>query len=270
MKFIFPILSILVCGVAAYFSLAESKKFTEVQDLRLETINTNKSVTASADAKEVEVRDLEATLGESKDSLELAKQSLLATNSNYEALEGEERKVDTRLADQQVEFDELKKSLVAVQEIFSGMGGGVTMDNLGEKVAEVAATVKEKQEKVETLEGLIEDAKKDLTKKRDSLQRLADRKSSRSARIAQNSKTARVSAVNQDWGFLVIGAGSNSGYSPQTELLITRGGKMIGRVTPSGVEPTQTIAEIDMDSLAPGVRIQPGDRVMVAKPSAGN
>jgi hypothetical protein len=41
---------------------------------------------------------------------------------------------------------------------------------------------------------------------------------------------------------------------------------MVGRVIPSSIEPTQTIAEIDFKSLAVGVRIQPGVRVILADP----
>jgi hypothetical protein len=78
---------------------------------------------------------------------------------------------------------------------------------------------------------------------------------------------AVVSAVDHEWGFVVIGAGSNSGFTPQTELVIERDGIRIARVTPSSVEPSQTIAEIDSKSLSAGVRIQPGDRVILATPA---
>ena len=88
----------------------------------------------------------------------------------------------------------------------------------------------------------------------------------RSSRIGRNSMESVVTAVNQDWGFLVIGAGSNSGFTPQTSLIVQRDGRFIGRVRPSSIEPTQTIAEIDFESLSSGVRLQPGDRVMLAKP----
>jgi hypothetical protein len=77
---------------------------------------------------------------------------------------------------------------------------------------------------------------------------------------------AVITGVNQEWGFLVIGAGSNTGFTPQTSLLVQRDGKMIGRVRPSSIEPTQTIAEINFKTLAPGVRIQPGDYVIYEKP----
>jgi hypothetical protein len=90
----------------------------------------------------------------------------------------------------------------------------------------------------------------------------------RSSRISKNSMEAVVTAVNQDWGFLVIGAGSNSGFAPQSSLLVERDGRRIGRVKPSSIGATQTVAEIDLESVAAGVRLQPGDRVILATPSA--
>jgi hypothetical protein len=37
-------------------------------------------------------------------------------------------------------------------------------------------------------------------------------------------------------------------------------------VQPSSIEPGQTIGEIDFKTLAPGVRIQPGDRAILERP----
>jgi hypothetical protein len=51
-------------------------------------------------------------------------------------------------------------------------------------------------------------------------------------------------------------------------LIVQRDGRRIGRVRPSSIEPTQTIGEIDFESLATGVRIQPGDRVILATPTS--
>jgi len=47
---------------------------------------------------------------------------------------------------------------------------------------------------------------------------------------------------------------------------VKRDGRVIGQLKPSSVEPKQTIFEIDFDSMAPGVRIRPGDRVFMAQP----
>ena len=82
-----------------------------------------------------------------------------------------------------------------------------------------------------------------------------------------NAKESVITAVEADWGFVVIGAGSNVGFTPQTKLLVKRDGVLIGRINPTSIEPSQTIAEIETSSLAPGASIQPGDRVILAVPA---
>lgn len=269
MKFLFPILAILVCGAAAYFSIAQSEKFETIQQARLTAISTNKSVTANADVADKNITDEKALLETSKDNLEVAKQSVLALESNATSLKNESTKLDNEIATQDLEFEELDKALEEVQAVFEKLGENIDLDNLPDKIAEIEEDIKVKKTKVEELETLVEGAKASLVAKQDEVQRLVARKDARSSRIARNAMEARITAVNQDWGFLVIGAGSNSGFTPQTTLLVKRDGRLIGKVSPSAIEPTQTIAEIDLKSLSPGVRIQPGDSVILAKP-AGN
>ena len=40
-----------------------------------------------------------------------------------------------------------------------------------------------------------------------------------------------------------------------------------GVTVPTSIEPNQTLADIDFDSLAEGVRLQAGDRVILAEPA---
>ncbi len=270
MKFIFPILAILVCLGAAYFTWTTSENFADVQTVRLEAISTNKAVTAKADVADKNIADEKALLEESKDSLALVTQSVSALESDALTLNSEVAKLDNEIAGQDAELVELEKALEEVKKIFAdlGLGEDVDIDNLGDKIGEIEEDLKGKRSRVEELETLIEGAESSLVAKRKEVQRLAERKDSRNKRIARNAMEARITAVNQDWGFLVIGAGSNSGFTPQTTLLVKRDGRLIGKVNPSAIEPTQTIAEIDLKTLSPGVRIQPGDSVILAKPSA--
>lgn len=267
MKFIFPILAIIVCLGAAYFTWTESEGFVGVQKDRLEAISTNKAVTAKADVADKNIADEKALLEQSKDALALVTQSVSALGSDAVTLKNDLSKLDAELAGQDAQFVELNKALEEVQAIFADLGEDIDIDNLGPKIVEIEEDIKVKRTKVEELETLIEGAKSSLEGKKKDVERLVQRKETRNKRIARNSMEARITAVNQDWGFLVIGAGSNSGFTPQTTLLVVRDGRMIGKVKPSAIEPTQTIAEIDMKSLAPGVRIQSGDKVILAKPS---
>ena len=268
MKFIFPILAILVCMGAAFFTWTQAEAFAKVQDARFVAISTNESVTASADKADAEIIVEEGLLEQSKDALALVTQSVSALESDAITLKSDLAKLDNELSGQEAEFAELQKALEEVQKIFADLGEDVDIDNLPEKIAQIEEDIKVKREKVAELETLIEGAKTKLKGNQDDVQRLVERKDARNKRIGRNALEARITAVNQDWGFLVIGAGSNSGFTPQTSLLVKRDGRLIGRVNPSAIEPTQTIAEIDLKSLSPGVRIQPGDTVMLAKPTS--
>jgi chromosome segregation ATPase len=270
MKFIFPILAILVCAGAAYFSLSQSEQFQTYQDARRLAIQTNMTVTANADKADSDIVDEEALLETSRRNLEIATQSVLALQSTGNALKNESAKLDTELGAQDAELAELKKTIEEVKKIFTdlGLGDNIDIDNLAEKIAEIEEDIKVKRAKMEELDTLIAGAEASLETKQQEVARLVERKGARNARIGRNSVEARVTAVDNDWGFVVIGAGSNSGFSPQTTLLVKRDGRLIGKVNPSAIEPTQTIGEIEYKTLSPGVRIQPGDSVMLAKPAA--
>ena len=266
MKAILYIVAIVTAGGAAVFSFIHCGKFQALEKDRVETIASNKTVIAHADATDANIKKEKALLAASQEKLELLTQSLSSLKSTGSGLTHDVSKLKEDLKGQDEEFAQLQKALDEVNVILAGLGGGVTLDTLPEKVQQIEDDKKAKQSKIEELEVLIAGADKGLVSGHAELDRLGKRIVDRSARISGNSLEAVVTAVNQDWGFLVIGAGSNSNFTPQTTLLVQRDGRMIGRVKPSSIEPTQTIAEIDLDSLAAGVRIQPGDRVILSQP----
>lgn len=268
MKAIFYVVAILVAGGAAYFTLEHSRKFEELQKVRLETIKTNKEVSANADVKEKELKDAKAELAASETKREEVTQSISALKSSGATLERDVAELDNTLREQGEEFAVLEKALEEVNTILKDLGEDITLDNLTDKIEQIDEDRKSRIAKVEELETLVGAAEKLLASNRAEVDRLVKRQIERGARIGRNSMESVITAVNQDWGFLVIGAGSNSGFTPQTSLIVQRDGRLIGRVQPSSIEPTQTIAEIDFKSLAAGVRLQPGDRVMLAKPNA--
>lgn len=268
MKAILYVVAILAAVGATYFTLDHTKKFEALEKDRLATIATNKDVSANASATEKDLSDQKALLTRAESKREELTQSITTLKSAGSTLEREVAELDETMKSQDAEFLELDKTLKEVNTILQGLGGGVTLDTLPEKIQQIEEDKKGKQTKFEELQTLVGAAEKLLEKNRAEVDRLVKRKIERNSRIGRNSMEAVVTAVNQEWGFLVIGAGSNSGFTPQTSLIVQRDGRLIGRVRPSSIEPTQTIAEIDFESLSPGVRIQPGDRVMLAKPTS--
>jgi hypothetical protein len=267
MKAILYVVAILAAGGAAYFTLEHSRKFEDLQKIRLSTIKTNKEVSANADVKEKELKDEKAVLANAEQKREELTQSISALKSSGSTMEREVADLDNTLKGQAEEFVELEKTMKEVAEILKSLGDDINIDNLGDKIQQVEDDKKARIAKLEELETLVASAEKLLANNRAEVDRLVKRRIERSARIGRNSMESVVTAVNQDWGFLVIGAGSNSGFTPQTSLIVERDGRLIGRVRPSSIEPTQTIAEIDFKSIATGVRIQPGDRVILATPA---
>jgi len=268
MKAILYVVAILILGGAAYFTLEHKRKFGELEDIRLKTVADNKAISANADAKETELKKAKEELGAAEQKREELSQAIALLKSSGSKIQGELAAIDSTLKTQDEEFAELNKAREEVANIVKDLGEDITLENLGDKIQEIDEERKAQQAKLEEAETLVEAAEKKLSAARADIDRLVKRDIERSARIGRNSMEAVVTAVNQEWGFLVIGAGSNSGFTPQTSLLVQRDGRLVGRVTPSSIEPTQTIAEIDFNSLAAGARIQPGDRVILTKPNA--
>jgi uncharacterized coiled-coil protein SlyX len=266
MKAILYVVAIIAALGAIYFTLDHTKKFEALQKDRIETIKKNKDTSANADVTENKLKHEKEVLVTSQSRREELTQSITQLKSTGSTLKRQIEELDATLASQDAEFAELKKTMDEVQKILADLGGNVTLDNLADKMKEILEEKKTRQEKLDELQTLVASAEKLLEKNRAEVDRLMKRDMERNTHIGRNSMESVVTAVNQDWGFLVIGAGSNSGFTPQTSLIVQRNGRLIGRVHPSAIEPTQTIAEIDFNSLATGVRLQPGDRVMLAKP----
>ncbi len=268
MKAIFHIVAIVAACGAAFFSFSHSSKFKAAEEQLQSTNTENTNTTSKADGAEKEIKDLKGKLASTEERRDLLTQTVDSLKAETSSLQNENKKLDAELKIQDGEFVELNNTLEQVKVALQDIGPNITLDTLPETIQQLEEKRDAQQKKVSELEELASAAEKSLSNSRAELDRLAKRGVERNARISRNSTEAVVTAVNQDWGFLVIGAGSNSGFTPQTPLLVERDGRNIGRVRPSSVEPTQTIAEIDLKSLAAGVRIQPGDRVILSKPAS--
>lgn len=266
MKTIFYAIAILATGGAAFYAYKHSEQFKALEADRILTIDTNTKVSSDADVAESKIKVLRATLASTKEKRDLLSASVSSLKSAGIGFANDIEKLDVQMKLQKEEFAQLQKTLDEVVKILADAGGGVTLENLAEKMDEVNQDKTNKEKSLEELEAVVAGAEKNLASNRAELDRLGKKMMDRSTRIARNAMRSVVTAVNQDWGFLVIGAGSNSGFTPQSSLIVERDGRRIGRVRPSSIEPTQTIAEIDFESLTSGVRLQPGDTVILASP----
>jgi hypothetical protein len=126
------------------------------------------------------------------------------------------------------------------------------------------------------LQTQLEETRKQLDSAEREKQMLADRlrtqeragepEAPRTRRAAPRVPGVRgtVLAVNQAYNFVVLNVGGRQGVESNAEMLVVRGGTVIGKIRISSVEPATAIGDIVSSSLARGVQVQPGDIVIYA------
>ena len=265
MKITLYVLAIIAIAGGAYFSFDYSQKFKLLQAEIEKFGNTSSVIEEKAIAKEKEIKKERVKLTVAQEKQGLLTQNVDSLTSSAMALKNQAAKAEKDQKAQDIELAKEVKSLEEAKTILAELGGDLTLEALPDKIKEIENDVTSKRKKLEEIQTLASGATVSLANQRAEIDRISKKSVERSARISRNSTEAVITAVNQEWGFVVIGAGSNSGFTPKTILIIERDGRSIGRVNPSSIEPNQTIAEIDLQSLGNGVRILPGDRVILAK-----
>lgn len=266
MKAIFYVLSLLVIGAACFFSYQNVGKFKVQQDIKIETLGKNEVLTKKIAAKNADLVKEEGNRDEQNREREKLKSSIASLVAKGRQLQREIATLTTTLTEQKAKIAQLEEAKAKINEILKGQGVD-SIEELPAKIAELEAERKAKEKTLEETKTAIAALEKIVAQNSEEIARLTERDITRSKKIAGNAMESVVTAVNEDWGFVVIGAGSNTGFTPQTKLLVRREGKLIAEIKPSSIEPSQTIAEIDQNTLAPGARIQPGDRVILSDPA---
>lgn len=95
-------------------------------------------------------------------------------------------------------------------------------------------------------------------------QEVGQRRAERGENSARLGIRGTILAVNQVYNFVVLNLGGRQGVESNSEMLVLRGGTLIGKIRISSVEPSTAIGDIVTSSLARGVQVQPGDIVIYA------
>jgi hypothetical protein len=176
--------------------------------------------------------------------------TLESVNSNLEVAAAEKKKIDA--------------SMEALRGKFPGI-----------ELGEVPRVVKELEASQKKLVGEEEDAslvkkrlEEDIAKNLAESSRIAEKNLQSIKRVEGNTFQATIVAVDNDWNFVVIGAGEKSGLTGSSKLLIQRDGRLLGKLLISKLEPNTAVADVEPGSLRNGVALQAGDQVILESVSA--
>ena len=268
MKILFYLLTLVAMGVGIYFADSNKNKFAKQQEVRLDTIQRNNVLTDQISVTEEELRQEEEGLELARNELAEVRASLEKLNADDKRLRRELRSLESEIKIQQAKLAEAEEGRKEVEDALKDIGidGPVRLTTIKSRYDKLVDQRKELETDIEELNTNIDAGESAVAKNHEEIGRLTKRRAARAKRVRTNEVESVVSEVDHNWGFVVIAAGSNSGFTPQTRLMVQRNGRMIGEIQPSSIEPAQTIGEIDYDTMARGVRIQPGDRVVLANP----
>lgn len=265
LKTILYLVAILLSLAAAYFGFQNNANFNNEQ-LAFATAEKSKN-------------QFNKNADEVQDELDTASDSLASANKI-----GSE--AEAALKDSQSDQKTLDRSLAQIESEIEGYDDSINeMDRLIQQVrqmfpdgdiAEIPGIIADlekanKKSQVE-LDGkmlLSEKLSENVKRNNNEVGRLNEKISEIRKRIRGNAVEARVSSVDNRWGFCVInGIGSNNGIKGDAGLLVHRGNRLIGRLKISSLEANQIVADIDPRSLAKGMRVAAGDRVILETPAA--
>lgn len=266
LKAIFYVLSILVIGASAYFALDSSKKVQSQIDTFRETRDTKQRVEQSIAKTEGELSDTEGALTEAKNlnsELESTKENEIAKETSMQkSLD----KYDTEIAEHDAELAKLAQ----VMEEIKAKIGDIEWSEVPDKITELQEERKTQGTRLDELIMITTKLTKEVSDKRAENTRQNGRLADIRKKIALNSKVGAITTVDSTWGFVIVNLGTNnSNVTPQSKLLVSRNGTLLGSLKPTSVEATQTVCDLNARDLKSGVRIQPGDRVTLAE-SVGN
>ena len=268
MKTIFYILSVLVIGAAAYFSWDNSNKVQAEIDLFDSTLAVKTTTEGSIDKQE-------GILKNTKQELDTAQNLNAELIAQMENMKSREVSYNKSKEAEQVKIDEADARLGQLAEIKAKIdkaleGVDIAWPQIPSEIKRLQELRKKKGDDLDLLNEHIAKLTKDVADKRASNARENDRLSKIRTKIARNAKVGAITSVNSTWGFVIVNLGTNnSNVTAQSKLLVTRNGRLLGRLTPNSVEASQTVCDLNARDVNPGVRIQPGDQVTLADSSAG-
>ncbi|MGJ8657483.1 MAG: hypothetical protein ACSHX6_13625 [Akkermansiaceae bacterium] len=266
MKLILYILALVSIGGAAALSMMNIDKHEEQLALTKTEegkVRTKKKQVAD---KETELQDEQGLRDEAKDQ----NNSLIAEKG----IKQNDVKANTKLS---ASFDDDLEELVSKKDEVQRAMDEIKKALDGENIP---------LDEVEQFVTGLENRKKDLNKTNVALQQevsifstavdenkavlsdFSDAQAKRRKNLAANKVSSLITAVDNEWGFVVVKPHSDAVIKQESKLVVIRGNRHIGRLTINAIEDEggRVLANIDYSSLASGMRIRPGDRVILNKP----
>ncbi|MFV1994393.1 MAG: hypothetical protein ACC661_03060 [Verrucomicrobiales bacterium] len=252
---IFLVLSAVVLAATALFAVLNRNYFIGERASKDKAHEDWKVAARALEEEDGKLKDEQEKLKTVKDQRDEADANLTLANEKLMQKEKGVKELQAALDEERLKLKEFK----VVLEKFEGK----SVEELKDKQEGLAKNLADLGGERDALEQKRKDVNAGIEGQEKAVENHKKKQLERSAAIARNAFEATITAVNRDWGFVIIDAGKNRGVTAGSELLVsTPSGQRVGRLNIVSIEPTVTVANIDQDSITGGAPIQPGYRVL--------
>lgn len=257
MKIIFAI-SLLAIGAAAVLAFMTRSSLLETRtakdEINRQIVGIHENV-EKVNAETVAVWDSwKATMTSAKDEDTAMKKLNRETNEQADILKDVQKQI----------ADILTKRTDMEQQIAAAIGtAGGTPEEVVAKVDALKGETDALSMELDTLKKELDVHKRAATESDNLSAKLKSEQTARLKAIQLGGRSATISAVNNEFSFVVVSMGRQDGLTMDARLLVKRGNQRIANLNIVSIENNQTVADIDLKSVVPGFQIVPGDQVVI-------
>jgi DNA repair exonuclease SbcCD ATPase subunit len=191
----------------------------------------------------------EVRLAESKANTDTHNVNIKRLDNEISGLNSEKAPVDKKIATAEN----------AVKEI-SERFPGTTLQNVAEKIKQLESDLETAKQDLATRKTELEVVNKKVAANEVRIEKAEKVQTDRLSSIGRNAAEGLITAVNTDWGFVLVNIGKDQGVQGDSQLIVQRDGIRIGNLNVVSIQPGLTVADINQKGLSGSV--EPGDKVI--------
>ena len=191
----------------------------------------------------------EVRLAESKANTDTHNVNIKRLDNEISGLNSEKAPVDKKIATAEN----------AVKEI-SERFPGTTLQNVAEKIKQLESDLETAKQDLATRKTELEVVNKKVAANEVRIEKAKKVQTDRLSSIGRNATEGLITAVNTDWGFVLVNIGKDQGVQGDSQLIVQRDGIRIGNLNVVSIQPGLTVADINQKGLSGSV--EPGDKVI--------
>ena len=191
----------------------------------------------------------EVRLAESKANTDTHNVNIKRLDNEISGLNSEKAPVDKKIATAEN----------AVKEI-SERFPGTTLQNVAEKIKQLESDLETAKQDLATRKTELEVVNKKVAANEVRIEKAEKVQTDRLSSIGRNATEGLITAVNTDWGFVLVNIGKDQGVQGDSQLIVQRDGIRIGNLNVVSIQPGLTVADINQKGLSGSV--EPGDKVI--------